>query len=131
MKVAIPVWNGYVSNVFDFANRLWVVEIEEDRQGSPVEVSLRNAPIVQRAAVLKELGADVLICGAVSRSLAQMVTAYGIEMLPFVTGRVEDVLQAYLRGQLQQAQFAMVCPWQGARRGFRRWRRRRGQKRLS
>jgi len=122
MKVAIPVWNGYVSNVFDFAHQLWLVEIDEDRQVSRLEVPLSSETLPQRAGILKKLGADVLICGAISRPLAQMVTAYRIELLPFVTGRVEEVLQAYLTGQLGQARFAMPCWWSGARKAFRRGR---------
>ena len=134
MKIAIPVWNDYVSNVFDFAARLLLVEIENGREANRAEVPLQAQSLPERAGKLKDLGVNVLVCGAISQALANMVTASGIEMLPFVTGRVDDVLQGYLTGQLVQPQFIMPGYWTGARRGFgrggrgHRWRAGRGRR---
>jgi predicted Fe-Mo cluster-binding NifX family protein len=124
MKIAIPVWNGYVSNVFDFAHRLLLVDIENGQEVNRSEVELKAESLSQRAVSLKNLGVDVLICGAISRALACMVTASGTEVLAFVTGRVGDVLQAYLTGQLVKPKFTMPGYWPGARKGFGRGRRR-------
>ena len=123
MKVAIPVWNGCVSSAFDFAHRLLVVDIENAKVVESSEVELSAESLPQRAVNLKNLGVDVLICGAISRALACMVTACGIEVLAFVTGRVDDVLRAYLTGQLVKPQFTMPGCWPGARKDFRGWRR--------
>jgi len=128
MKIAIPIWNGFISSVFDFAHRLLLVDIENGREVNRSEVDLKAESLPQRAGNLKNLGVDVLICGAISRALANMVTASGIEVLPYVTGGVDNVLQAYLAGQLVQPQFTMPGCWAGARKGFgrrcraRRWR---------
>ncbi len=124
MKIAIPVWNDCVSNVFDFAHRLLLVEIENGKDISRSEVELKAESLPQRAGSLKNLGVDVLICGAISRALACMVAASGTEVLAFVTGRVDDVLQAYLTGQLVKPEFTMPGYWTGAREGFGRGRRR-------
>jgi len=118
MKVAIPVYGDYVSNVFDFAHRLLLVDIENGRETQRREVELESRLLPQRAAQLKALGVDVLVCGAVSRLLASMVTQSGIEVLPFVTGRVDNVLGAYMTGQLVRPEFSMPGCWPGARRGF-------------
>ena len=129
MRIALPVWEDCVSSVFDFAHRLLLVEIENDREANRSEVALESQSLPQRAGQLKMLGVDVLVCGAISQALACMVTACGIQVLPYVTGRVDDVLQAYVTGQLVQPQFSMPGCWPGARRGFGRWRggrRRRG-----
>ena len=124
MKIAIPVWNGFVSSVFDFAHRLLLVDIENGREVNRSEVDLKAESLPQRAGSLKNLGVDVLICGAISRALADMIAASGVQVLPFVTGRVAEVLQAYITGQLVQPQFAMPGFWPGARKGFRGWRQR-------
>jgi len=120
MKIAIPVWNDCVSNVFDFAHRLLLVDIENGREVERSELELKAQSLPQRAGSLKNLGVDVLICGAISRALACMVAASGTEVLAFVTGRVDDVLQAYLTGQLVKPEFTMPGCWPGARRGFGR-----------
>ena len=130
MKIAIPIYGDNVSNVFDFAHRLLLVEIENGKAVEQSEIELKDESLLQRAGQLKDLGIDVLICGAISQALANMVTASGIQLLPYVTGSVNDVLEAYLSGQLVQPQFSMPGCWPGARRGFgrggRRCRRRGG-----
>ena len=124
MKIAIPVWNDCVSNVFDFAHRLLLVDIENAKVVNRSEVTLKGQSFPQRAGNLKNLGVDVLICGAISRALVTMITASEIEVLAFVTGRVDDVLEAYLTSQLVKPQFSMPGCWPGALEGFGRGRRR-------
>jgi predicted Fe-Mo cluster-binding NifX family protein len=123
MKIAIPVWKGFVSSVFDFSHRLLLVDIEAGRQIKRSEISLAPESPPQRASRLKRVGANVLICGAISRPLMYTVTASGIEVLPYVTGRVDEVLQAYMTGRLGQPQFISPGFWPDARKGFRGWRR--------
>ena len=124
MKIAIPVYNDSVSNVFDFAHRLLLMDIENAKEFNRSEVALESQSLPQRAGNLKNLGVDVLICGAISQALVNMVTASGIQVLPYVTGRVNDVLEAYLTGQLVKPQFSMPGCWPGARKGFGRSKRR-------
>ncbi|MBA7663724.1 hypothetical protein ES703_71771 [subsurface metagenome] len=124
MKIAIPIYNDSVSNVFDFATRLLLVDIENGKVVERCEVELKAESLPQRAGRLKNLEVGVLICGAITRALATMITASGIEVLAFVTGRVDDVLEAYLTGQLAKSQFTMPGYWPGARKGFSRGRRR-------
>jgi len=120
MKIAIPIYNESVSNVFDFAHRLLLVEIENGKEANRSEVALESQLLPQRVGQLKSLGVDILVCGAISRVLASMVTASGIQLLPYITGRVDDILQAYLAGQLVKPEFTMPGCWPGARKGFGR-----------
>ena len=123
MKIAIPIYNDSVSNVFDFAHRLLLVDIENGKETKRSEVALESRLLPQRVGQLKSLGVDILVCGAISRVLANTVTASGIQLLPYVTGRVDDILQAYLAGQLVKPEFTMPGCWPGARKGFGRQRR--------
>jgi predicted Fe-Mo cluster-binding NifX family protein len=118
MKIAIPIYNDSVSNVFDFAVKLLLVEIENSKEANRSEVALESQLLLQRAGKLKNLEVDVLICGAISRVLAEMVTSSGIQVLPYVTGSIDDVLQAYLTDQLAKPEFSMPGCWHGARKGF-------------
>ena len=131
MKIAIPIYNGTVSNVFDFAHRLLLVDIRNGVEENRSEVSLTSESFPQRARRLGSLGVGVVICGAISRPLMSMLTATGIEVLPYVTGGIDEVLQAYITGRLSQPQFITPGGWPGARRGFgragRRCRRRGGR----
>ncbi len=121
MKIAVPVWQGTVSNVFDFARRMLLVEIEGGVEVSRSEVDFCAEAAAVRVSSLKQLGVNVLICGAISRSTAQMVRAAGIELLAYVTGDIKDILQGYKDGSLGNRHFALPGCWNGARRGFGRW----------
>jgi predicted Fe-Mo cluster-binding NifX family protein len=120
MKVAIAVWEDCVSSVLDFSQRLVVVELNDAGEVGRVQVALSERNPFVRLAKLRELGVNVLICGAVSQPLASASTAQGIRLLPYVTGRVDDVLKAYQAGQLGLPEFMLPGWWPGARKGFRR-----------
>jgi len=123
MKIAIPIYGDNISNVFDFATRLLLVDIENDKETNRSELALESQSLSQRTGQIKNLEVDVLVCGAISRVLANMVATSGIQVLPYVTGNINDVLQAYLTGQLVKPKFSMPGCWPGARKGFGRRRR--------
>jgi predicted Fe-Mo cluster-binding NifX family protein len=120
MRVAIAVWEDRVSSVLDFSQQLVVVEFNAGDETSRVQIALPEQNALTRLVRLRELGIDVLICGAVSQPLASAFTASGIQLLPYVTGTVDDVLRAYQAGQLSLSQFRLPGWWPGARRGFGR-----------
>ena len=119
LRIAIPTWNDRVSPVFDTATQALLVDFEADS-----EIGRSTAPIAEvmpqrRITRLSELGANVLICGAISRPLAAMAEGAGIRIVPWVAGGIEEILQAYLTGQLPAPQF-MMPGCLGRCRGFGR-----------
>jgi len=126
MKVAVPVWQGRVSPVFDVAGQLLLVEFVEGTEVSRREYPLPEADLQQRAAQLAELRVETLICGAISRPLEALLIENGIRVYGRVCGDVESVLTAFAAGSLGEPQYAMpgCCGRQrrfrgGCRRGRR------------
>ena len=74
-----------------------------NRQEHDLESNEPFAKIIR----LTELGIDTLICGAVSRPLADMIIERGIKLVPFVAGETDRVVEAYLAGNLSNTAFAM------------------------
>jgi predicted Fe-Mo cluster-binding NifX family protein len=107
MKVAVPVWQGRVSPVFDVAGQLLLVELVEGVEASRRECRLPDAEPERRAAQLAELHVETLICGAISRALEALLTENGIKVHGRVCGDVEDVLAAFVAGRLGDSQYAM------------------------
>lgn len=118
MKIAIPIWNGSVSSVLDFAQQILLVDAEGQQETGRSQVQLSQKSIQQQACLLVDMGVDVLICGAVSRPLATMLTASKIEVIPFVSGPVEEVLGAYFNKGLFEPQFLQPGCLPGDRKGF-------------
>jgi predicted Fe-Mo cluster-binding NifX family protein len=107
MKVAVPTWAGRISPVFDVAKRLLVVDIEDDTEIGRDETAIEQKEPVARARRVGELGINVLICGAISGPLEAMLVSTGVRVIPHTCGLVEDVLQAFVSGQLMDEAFMM------------------------
>ena len=122
MKIALPIWNGRISPVFDTARELLVVEAQDGKEIARSRQALDGSVLPQRAARLAELRVDVLLCGAISRPMAGMLAASGIKVVPFVAGDVEEVVAAYLAGRFPEQRFAMPgCCGRGFRFRGSRW----------
>ena len=115
MKVAMAVWQEHVSPVFDASRSLRIISLDDAGSENGREtVEVQVAYPSQRVTLLMDLEADVLICGAISAPLADMVTAAGIRLIPFVAGEAEAALGAFMRGELPSPAFTM--PGCGGRR---------------
>jgi predicted Fe-Mo cluster-binding NifX family protein len=107
MKIAIPVWDNHVSTVLDFSNRLIIVDYDSGSIGERSSAGFGETSIIQKVARLRELGVNVLLCGAVSGPLERMILASGIVVIPFLRGTVDEVLDAYLGNRLVDERFAL------------------------
>jgi len=119
MKVGIPKWGERVSPVFDVARCLLVVDVEDGAEIARQEHSVQEEGLVRRATRVSDLGVRVLICGAISMPLEQMLTSAGVQVIPHTCGLVEAVLQAFVSGTLAQQQ-RFLMPGCCGRRGYGR-----------
>lgn len=102
MKLALCVWNGRLAPVFDCAGTLLIIEGE---LRSEHRISSLN--LVQRARFLGEQGVRTLVCGALSHEAQLILTHEGIELVPFRSGDIEEVLDALYHNRLQNPEWAM------------------------
>ena len=118
MRVALTVWNKRVSPVFDVSRKVIVLDIENAKELGRSEHTLDADTPVSKARRLSELGVDALICGALSQPFADSLSAQGIKTVPFIAGDIDEVLSAYLSGDLHDRDLSMpgCC---GRRRRFR------------
>ena len=119
MKIGITVWKNRISPLFDSARMLLIAEIENGtitgKHFEPFHLDLLSSKAIR----IYNLGVRVVICGAVSHFLANMIEAYGIRIIPFVAGDVNKVIDAYLKGNLPAAKFQMPGCGIRRRRRFR------------
>ncbi|NIA08947.1 MAG: hypothetical protein GWP10_04075 [Nitrospiraceae bacterium] len=107
MKLALTVWEDRISPLFDSTLMLLIVDIESRRIiGRRLEPFESDSPF-SRAAKLDDLGVKVLICGGISGFFANIIEAHHIQIIPFVAGAVDEVLEAYMMGTLFDKKFRM------------------------
>ena len=118
MRIAVSQWNGRVSPVFDVAERLLLVDIaddEIDREINRESVYLTSVEPFGRIRELSRIGADVLICGAISFALENALKQAGIRVIGFTCGDLDAVVDAFQDGCLGDECFRM--PGQKATHG--------------
>jgi predicted Fe-Mo cluster-binding NifX family protein len=107
MRIAISIWEDKISPVLDTASKLLIVEDNSQNESSRFEANLLEQDMSLRCSFIRGLDLDVLICGAVSRQFREMLRACGIKIISGIAGPAEDVLDAYLHGDLYHSGFFM------------------------
>jgi len=97
MRVAIPVWNGRVSPVFDVARRIHLASVDRET-GLVRGESIHTLRHRQLASDLRGLGVEVVICSAVTPSLEALLWVSGVEVISDVCGRPEEIVRAFAAG---------------------------------
>ena len=64
--IAIAIWNDQVSTTADFARRVLLVNTQYGRETDRRELEWDHPSPERKAVVLRNAGAGVLLCGAVS-----------------------------------------------------------------
>lgn len=119
MKLGLSIWRGRIAPVFDVSRQIELLDIENNAIRDRVQKALTADNPIGRAGELLQLGVQTLICGAISQPFANLLNAYGIELLAFTSGAVEQVLGAYLANALPDPALTMpgCSPYQTYRRG--------------
>jgi predicted Fe-Mo cluster-binding NifX family protein len=100
MKVAMAHWQDRISPVFDVADHLLLLEVESRREIGRKSLRLAGRSPFERVKELSEMGVDVLLCGAISLTLEKALIGAGIRVVGFLGGELENVIQAFLEGNL-------------------------------
>jgi predicted Fe-Mo cluster-binding NifX family protein len=118
-KIALAVWDNIISPVFDATRTVLIVEIKNGKVIGRHLESLGPELPYSRALRLSRWGIQVLICGAISSGFARTIEVYGIQVIPFISGDVQQVMDAYLNGKLTPGVFHMPGFRMGRRNRFR------------
>ena len=118
MKVALTVWEGRISPVFDVSREALVLTVEDG-----VVAALRNENIdtstpAQKVDRLMVLGIETLVCGAISEPLHCELTNKGVSVFGFVAGEIDEVVATFLAGELPTPALSMPGCY-GRRNRFR------------
>lgn len=110
MNIAISIWNGRVAPVFDVSTRFVVFDETSGKQlkelDFPMQGESEGSP-QDRARFLLDSDVHKLVCGAISYWYEQTLLSSGIEVISFVAGSVETIMEALKAGTLVEKTFSM------------------------
>ena len=100
MKLAVCYENGQVFQHFGHTEQFKVYTIENGAITHSEIVSTNGQGHGALAGVLKELGADALICGGIGAGARNALAQAGIDLYPGVTGNADLCAAALANGTL-------------------------------
>ena len=101
MRVAISYWQNCIAPVFDVSQSILLVDVINNQvTDSTIAVLDSDLPFT-RANKLSDWGVEILVCNAISQASKMAVAGQNIEIISYVFGPLEDILQAFSSGQLK------------------------------
>lgn len=107
MNIAITAWGSRVSPLFDTAARLLIIPETGAAPGNGWLAEFDGLSLIQKCLLLKQNQVGLVICGAISRHYQYRLLASGIRLIPWICGHLDDVLNAYRQGRLNDAAYFM------------------------
>ncbi|HSL60450.1 MAG TPA: NifB/NifX family molybdenum-iron cluster-binding protein [Desulfotignum sp.] len=95
MKLAVTVWGNRISPVFDSAHTLLIAELTDKKISGQYYTELDPGAPVDLIRTLKKNKVNLLVCGAISKTAADLITDQQIHLISFVTGNVRQFLDSF------------------------------------
>ncbi len=106
MNIAITVWGNRISPVFDASQTLLVVVVNDGQIIDQKSMLFHALHFDWVERVFREHEIEMLICGAICELGAERLRAMGVEVTPFLTGKVDKILSQFINGE-EFVDFAM------------------------
>ncbi len=98
MRLAITVWNNRISPVFDTAKELLLVDTGEEHFHTEATVAIEEDPFAVLFRLRQEKAVELLLCGALCRRGEERLRSAGLDVLPFLTGKIDALLHHLATG---------------------------------
>lgn len=111
MKLALSTWNDLVAPVFDVSGTVMIVKISSGRIKTRKSEDISGMDNLARINLLCNLNIEVLVCGAISKPWHDILTAWDIQVISYVSGKVDEVLRSLLKNNINPQKLYMPgCP---------------------
>jgi predicted Fe-Mo cluster-binding NifX family protein len=113
--IAVPVYQERISPLLDVAKKFAVYEIKEGEVKQKITLDIHTDDEPQRFEKLKEIGVSVIIGGAVSAFVSEIIHEKGIRLISWITGSVDNTIELYIKDALKPVR-GETSEWQGCKR---------------
>ena len=103
MKIAVTYDNGEVFQHFGRTESFKIYEVEDNKVVSSEVISSNGTGHGALAGLLAEQGVNVLICGGIGGGAQTALTEAGIDLCAGAQGNVDEVVETYLKGELESS----------------------------
>jgi len=125
MCIAIATYENRIASLFESSEKFVIIQSPLDNIQDSKSITIINNSPNELLKLLKNNNVKILICGAISGCIQNLLDAHNIEVISWITGDIQSVIEAFRTGNLISSHFIMP----GCRKGgwHRRQRLRKGQ----
>jgi len=117
MRLAIAVDNGFVSEHFRRCSQFLIVDLDENKNIVKQELVENPGAYAHQPGLvpnfLSTLGVNCIIAGGMGPRAVAMFESMGIQVILGVSGRIQDVLNAFIAGTLKGGENLCEHPQEG------------------
>lgn len=104
MKIAVPRKGDTVAPCFGHCAMMSIYTITDGQVTASVDFPMRSHDPLDRVRLLRDQKVETIICGGVQEYLENCLNASGINVISWVSGSVDGLLELFIRGQLVSRQ---------------------------
>jgi predicted Fe-Mo cluster-binding NifX family protein len=98
--LAIPNFGDRISPRIDYAETLQLITVEDKKILHKDTIKIIAHSNLERINQIIRLNPNVVICDGISNLLHDKLIEHKIEIVPWVHGRVDDIVEKYLNGTI-------------------------------
>ena len=100
MRIAIPRFGESVAPCFEYSATMAIFTVEDGRVVDQSDVPLQSSVPFDRVRLMKADDVDTVICGGVQALYEDLLRDNDIQVISWVSGKVEDLLARFIGGRL-------------------------------
>ena len=100
VRIAIPRMGETVAPCFEYCCTMAIYTTSGRHILDQIDFPIRSREPLDRVRLLRDQKVDTLICGGMQDVFEKMLQGSGFEVISWVSGAVEDLLEVYLGGRL-------------------------------
>jgi len=89
-----------VAPCFEYSATIAIFTVRRRRIVEQQDFTLQSRDTFDRVRLLKDQNVDTLICGGVQAVFEDLVEAAGIQVISWVSGNVESLVEQFIQGRL-------------------------------
>ncbi len=98
--VAVPVHQERISPLMDVAKKFAIFELEDGEIRQKLLIDIHADVEPYRVEKLKEIGVTLIICGAASGFISNLIVERGIRLISWASGPVDEVIERYINNEI-------------------------------
>jgi predicted Fe-Mo cluster-binding NifX family protein len=96
----MPRFGESIAPCFGYAVTITIFTVKRGKVVDEVDFCLESSEILDRVRLMRDQRVGTLICGGLEQCLADLLEASDVCVISWVSGRVDDLLDCFMRGEL-------------------------------